>query len=475
MGSPADEPGRSSDEIQHEVTLTQGFWMLETEVTQAMWKSAMGRGIDASRVGPKMPVCFISWYDCQRFIAELNVGGYAPSGFKFRLPTEAEWEYACRAGTTGPCAGSPLDAFCWYRVNSGGSGIDYHAVAQKKPNAWGLYDMHGNVAEWCADWYGSYGWESSQTDPTGPTEGFERVVRGGGYDDAAEACRSASRDFSRPSTGIYGFRLVLSRVAEQQEENGGTSPTGAASDDWDAEHDAGTRKVLAVDGVEYAFRYSPAGTFTMGSPENEPQRRPRETQREVTLTRGFWTLETEVTQTMWKSAMGGNPMTIDDWIGPNKPVGNVSWNDCQAFIEKLNSGGYAPAGFKFRLPTEAEWEYACRAGTTGPYAGSSLDSLGWYADNSDGDNRDVARKMPNAWGLYDMHGNVWEQCADWYGVYDTASQTDPTGPSEGSNRVMRGGCCSSFREDCRAACRFYNDPTERLPFYGFRLVLSREL
>jgi len=156
-------------------------------------------------------------------------------------------------------------------------------------------------------------------------------------------------------------------------------------------------------------------------------------------------------------------------------VGNVSWEDCQDFIEKLNSLGIAPSGLKFRLPTEAEWEYACRAGTSGPYAGSSLDALGWYADNSGNDNHDVGEKRANAWGLYDMHGNVWEWCSDWFdsNTYDAASQTDPTGPSSGSGRVLRGGGWNSGAKYCRSADRYDFVPTYRSLNFGFRLVLGR--
>ncbi len=158
-------------------------------------------------------------------------------------------------------------------------------------------------------------------------------------------------------------------------------------------------------------------------------------------------------------------------------MGNVSWADCQEFIAKLNSLGIAPAGLKFRLPTEAEWEYACRAGTSGPYAGSGLDSMGWYGDNSDGDNHDVDKKFPNAWGLYDMHGNVWEWCSDWFAsaTCDAAPQTDPTGPSSGSDRVLRGGGWHDGAEYCRSANRNYDGPTYRSEHDGLRLVLAREI
>ncbi|MBR4104867.1 MAG: SUMF1/EgtB/PvdO family nonheme iron enzyme [Thermoguttaceae bacterium] len=248
---------------------------------------------------------------------------------------------------------------------------------------------------------------------------------------------------------------------------------------------AGTREVLTIKGLVYAFRYCPPGTFLMGSPEDETGCfYDEETQHRVKLTNGFWMLETPVTQAMWKSIMGGNPswfsstdgVSCDEVSGfdtSNFPVDSVSWNDGQDFIRKLHSSGLMPAGFRFRLPTEAEWEYACRAGATGPYSGSRLDSLGWYDSNSNGRTHEVGTKSPNAWGLYDMHGNVWEWCADCFGDYGSGSQTDPTGPSSGSHRVLRGGGWRSNAKLCRSAYRDADDPTARYISYGFRLVLGR--
>ena len=156
---------------------------------------------------------------------------------------------------------------------------------------------------------------------------------------------------------------------------------------------AGERKVVTVNGVEFAFRWCPAGTFTMGAPTSE-EGLYNETQHEVTLTKGFWMLETEVTQKQWKAVMGTNPSFFK---GDDLPVESVSWNDCQEFCEKTG----------LQLPTEAQWEYACRAGTTDAYAGN-LDEMAWYYSNSGNKTHPVGTKKPNAWGLYDMHGNVWE-------------------------------------------------------------------
>ncbi|MDO4551674.1 MAG: formylglycine-generating enzyme family protein [Planctomycetia bacterium] len=200
----------------------------------------------------------------------------------------------------------------------------------------------------------------------------------------------------------------------------------------------------------------------MGSPSSEAGRYSDETPHRVTLTKGFWMLETEVTQKMWESVMENNP---SHFRGDNLPVENVCWHDCQEFCKKLRN-----LGLNIQLPTEAQWEYACRAGTTGAHAGD-LDSMGWYDSNSRSKTQAVGQKKPNAWGLYDMHGNVWEWCADWYDVYPSGSVTDPMGPASGSDQVFRGGGWFDGAEGCRSAFRSYNMPMKRYNFLGFRPVL----
>ncbi|MBR4835192.1 MAG: formylglycine-generating enzyme family protein [Thermoguttaceae bacterium] len=274
----------------------------------------------------------------------------------------------------------------------------------------------------------------------------------------AEALKSASRGVDK-ELNAEGAQIYETTFGEK-------------FDAVEAEPQAGTRKVLTIKGVDFAFRYCPAGTFWMGSPSYEAERYDDETRHEVTLTKGFWMLETSVTQGMFRAIAGSNPSYFQS--GDNYPVESVSWFDCQEFCESLNALGVAPAGFEFRLPWEAEWEYACRAGTTGAYnVDRPLDELGWYNGNSGGKTRAVGGKRASAWGLYDMHGNVWEWCADWYGAYATGPQTDPTGPSSGSNRVLRGGSWSRSAKDCRSANRRDLVPTDRLNFFGFRLVLGR--
>ena len=206
----------------------------------------------------------------------------------------------------------------------------------------------------------------------------------------------------------------------------------------------------------------PAGKFKMGS-----DRRKAETQNEVTITKPFYMGKYEVTQEEWQAVMGKNPSIRTK--GARLPVADVSWNDCQEFIKKLNAntkGGY-------RLPTEAEWEYACRAGTTTAYSfGDNITPKeANYSDSKIDKPVAVGSYQPNAFGLYDMHGNVWEWCEDWYGDYPTGAVIDPKGPAMGEKRVLRGGSFSSLVESsARSSYRFFISPTFRSDFRGFRLA-----
>ena len=221
--------------------------------------------------------------------------------------------------------------------------------------------------------------------------------------------------------------------------------------------------------------------FLRGSPRNEPGRKSDENQHRVILTNGFYMQTTEVTQGQWKAVMGETPLYIRV-CHDNCPVERVSWHDAQRFIQKLNK---LESTHHYRLPTEAEWEYAARAGSKTAFANgkisvldcgydSTLDEIGWYCGNSNRYPHDpVAQKKPNAWGLYDMHGSVWEWCADWYGNYPPGPVTDPMGPSTGAERVLRGGGAADESRSCRSANRFSLRPDIRFDNIGFRLVRSR--
>jgi formylglycine-generating enzyme required for sulfatase activity len=212
MGSPLSEADRGSDEVQHTVTLTQGFWMSDHEATQAEYQLVMGSNPSVWK-GESLPVETVSWDDavayCKKLTERERAAGRITAQQAYRLPTEAEWEYAARAGTTGVRYGE-LAAIGWYNVNSGRK---THPVSQKAANAWGLHDMIGNVWEWCSDWYGDYP-TGSVTDPTGPSSGSFRVNRGGSWNFVARGVRSAFRGGGVPGdrgNGL-GFRPVLSSV-----------------------------------------------------------------------------------------------------------------------------------------------------------------------------------------------------------------------------------------------------------------------
>ncbi|NQU75335.1 MAG: formylglycine-generating enzyme family protein, partial [Planctomycetes bacterium] len=192
----------------HEVTITKPFYLGKCEVTQEQWEAVMGS--NPSRFKGRMnPVEQVSWNDCQGFLKKLNPKLTALTA---TLPTEAEWEYACRAGsTTKYCFGNEVKDLGGHAWHSGNSGKRTHPVSKKKPNAWGLYDMHGNVWEWCQDWFGKHRGDSSEKDPTGAKTGRSRVLRGGSWYYAATYCRSASRNGYAPSGrgSDYGFRVAL--------------------------------------------------------------------------------------------------------------------------------------------------------------------------------------------------------------------------------------------------------------------------
>jgi formylglycine-generating enzyme required for sulfatase activity len=224
------------------------------------------------------------------------------------------------------------------------------------------------------------------------------------------------------------------------------------------------------DGVTMKLVLIPAGKFIMGSPDSEQLRSKSEgPQHEVTISKPFYIGATEVTQAQYEAIMGSNPSFYKD---TTNPVDKVSWNDAAEFCKKISEKTRQAV----RLPTEAEWEYACRAGTAKAFSfgedDRALGDYAWYPGNSGGKTHPVGQKKPNAWGLHDMHGNVWEWCADWYGEYPNGEVTDPQGPASGTSRVLRGG---SYRFDptyCRSAFRSYDTPDYSVINFGFRVAVS---
>jgi formylglycine-generating enzyme required for sulfatase activity len=218
---------------------------------------------------------------------------------------------------------------------------------------------------------------------------------------------------------------------------------------WESIKKAGfdnPQQIHVIPSINYRMVYLPPGTFIMGSPPSEKGRYDDEMQHRVTLTKGFFIGVTEVTIEQWKKVMGYSPSQSEN-TGNTHPVEMVSWNECQAFIMKVNR---LQKSRRYRLPTEAEWEYACRAGSGLAFSNGdivqagcgrepSLDRIGWYCGNTTENIQPVAKKEPNAWGLYDMHGNAWEWCQDWYAPYPPGHVKDPKGPVTGMSRVFRSG------------------------------------
>jgi formylglycine-generating enzyme required for sulfatase activity len=216
------------------------------------------------------------------------------------------------------------------------------------------------------------------------------------------------------------------------------------------------------------------GEFLMGSPPNEVGRDEDETQHKVRITRPFFLGVYQVTQKQYAVVMGENPSYFRGEDFPEEsrgelPVDSVSWDDAVAFCRKLSER----EGRTYRLPTEAEREYVCRAGSTGRFAGNrNLDDIGWYLVNSGDTTHPVGSLMPNDWGFYDMQGNLWEWCADWYGPYPPGDAVDPTGPKSGTMRVLRGGAIGYDQEFARSAFRNSYVPDSKVYHNGFRVALS---
>ena len=245
--------------------------------------------------------------------------------------------------------------------------------------------------------------------------------------------------------------------------------------------DQGNAKVI-TNSIGMKLVLIPKGTFTMGSPIEEEGANNDEQQHQVTVSKDYYLGVTEVTQGQYEKVMGVNPSHFQKRVirksdSSMYPVENVSWEGAVEFCKRLSElPEEKKAGRVYRLPTEAEWEYACRAGSkTAFYFGDDSELIGayaWHAANSGGQTHPVGEKKPNAWGLYDMHGNNWEWCSDWHGDYPEGTVTDPVGPEEGAGRVLRGGGWGDVAANCRSASREGRLPYSHCTSSGFRVSLS---
>lgn len=423
---PKNELNKNTIQIQPGVLLelvpiSSNMLFGKYEVTQAQWESIMGNNPSRFK-GSDNPVENISWNDCQEFLKKLNsISSVQESGLIFRLPTKYEWEDACRAGAKGDyckltneteITEASLGLVAWYEDNSDNK---THAVGQKEPNAFGLYDILGNVWEWCQNTGkqvltykdGQRYWEEDTRD-----------LRGGGWDILARGCGHSAQyvvPISAPPS-VQSFRDFTSigfRVC--------------------AVHSM-------IPDIIAGMTPIPGKNFKMG--------------------------KTEVTQAQWEEVMGNNPSRV--WAS-NNPVDRVSWQDCQIFLEKLNSHPLVQkSGLLFRLPTEEEWEYSCRAGSTGPFCKlangeeiqeSTLNEVAWFGDRYRGASYPVGEKTPNAYGLFDMHGNVFE----W-----TSTENE-------DGFVVRGGSWNNPANACEASCRISGcPPSNKEPILGFRLCADNK-
>ena len=498
------------------------------------------------------PVVNVSWNDAValcRWLAEKERKPY-------RLPREAEWEYACRAGTTtrfffGDEAGE-LGQYAWYDKNSGRTA---HPVGQKRPNPWGLFDIHGNACEWCEDWRGSkYYATSPAEDPTGPDSGWARVIRDGSYNGTRDYPRPAHRYAEKPDgrNVLIGLRVACELPASQAgamsltpgpakaEHSAVRDPSG---EDAEPPSQGPLRAAVAPFGEAQAKRHQqrwakhlgvpvettnsigmklvliPPGEFEMGSSQEEIDRllaeakernlpewylnrvRTEGPQHRVRITKTFYVGCHEVTVGQFRQFVKATQFQTEaekdgeggydydaagkwtqkpehTWRNPRlaptdqHPVSTLTWNDAKAFCEWLSEKDKRT----YRLPTEAEWEYACRAGTaTRRFFGddeAALERYAWFRDNSGKTLHAVGEKKPNPWGIHDLFGNVAEWCHDKHGrsYYDDSPTDDPSGPSAGSQRSLRGYAWDNPAPFCRSGLRDGCYPSDTSSRFGFRVV-----
>jgi formylglycine-generating enzyme required for sulfatase activity len=383
--------------------------------------------------------------------------------------------------------------------------------------------MLGNVDEWCQDGERNYTEEVAVDPAVEPTDAVaDRIIRGGGWYDSARGVRAAYRRWNPPGValGDLGFRCATpgegqpARARETgREEQRKAEPAVTASrlpaarplhvhrtsnsaaglpegnrfyvrtdrdrlrfgqitlPPWASEigrDEYGLWVKVEVEGVRQRLRWIPPGRFWMGASPDDREAFDQESPRhEVHLTRGYWLFDTPCTQALWQAMMGMNPSRFK---GGERPVERVSWEDCQGFIERLNA---QLPGLALRLPTEAQWEYACRAGTETSRHTEELDAMAWYAENSGSETHAVGQLQPNAWGLYDMLGNVDEWCQDGHREYTETFQVDPVGPTDAvALRVVRGGSWLNPAQRVRAAYRNWLPPGFANVLLGFRCASS---
>lgn len=476
-----------SDDAQpmHYVTLSD-YYIGQTEVTQALYNAVTGSTNNKS-TNQAVRLSYKQWVE---FLSTLN----AKTGYNFCMPTEAEWEFAARGGnnTHGyKYSGSDYPSNVGWQ-NEGTRPDGAHDVGGKQANELGIYDMTGNVWEWCADWYGPYG-NNEQINPTGPADGPGKVVRGGDWYEPAVSTTHRSYCSANPSfyKDYNGLRLCL-RISPSEFASRSQS---IASENARRQEAIGQNNKLRWDEATKTFHFNgqsyrmvpvEGGSFTMGKKPEGKISKKKNPQRyeyyesvkahQVTLS-SYYIGETEFTRGFLRAVTG-------DYSGPkdddNMPAG-MSWDYCKIIVDYLCK----ITGKNFCIPSEAEWEFAARGGNRSHgYEYSGCDHLAPYAKDlyeyavsSYGNGsavtaqmKAVASKKPNELGLFDMTGNVWEWCADWFGQYDNQPSVNPQGPSTGTKRVYRGGSHTS-RNWFYVWDRYSDYPDKTYSDVGFRICL----
>ena len=561
MGSSLNEYGRKDDETPHQVNITYGFYLQTYEVTQAEWRALMGNNLSIFSSCDNCAVSGASWYDAiayanalsesrgvetcydlsscegtpglidykcdnRKLTASLSCGG-------FRLPTEAEWEYAARAGTSTALYEGDLNAIEIIDKRSEmlqiawcGEGRHKHQYrhplpgGKKLPNGFGLYDMLGNVGEHVWDWYGEYPLGHVEN-PTGPIHGSKKVSRGGTWQSPLRSCRSASRNAHPPQVAAHnGIRLAMTQVP-QASEGIRIKP----SDKPVVQRRKTAINNPLVSELDINWLQIPSGVYKMGSGVEETLHATNEQLHQVALSRPFLLQSTEVTQGQWMALMGNNPSFFVA-CGEKCPVDSVSFFDALSFANRLSDqeglakcydlsscSGTPGESFScssaiafslecdgYRLPTEAEWEYTSTAGSAFHISedyklislvvpgGSSPEYWAWPSSLVEYPSpvlcgvpmegavpcgpHQVGSSMPNTWGAYDLLGNVHEWTWDVYKDKLKEDEIDPCGPPSGTKRVVRGGGWNSVAWECRSAARSWRFSNMRNRDLGFRLVRS---
>ena len=486
--SPGDGAAQDDEHPARAVTLERGFYLGRCELTQGQWTRVERTNPSSFRGEENLPVEGVSWSDLRA-----PKGFLARAGGGLRLPSEAEWEYAARASSTAPRHGS-LDGIAWHADNSAAR---THGVGQKQTNALGLADVLGNVSEWCEEPY--------ESDPghSGTRSKTQRTLRGGSWAAESEGCRVSNRlpEWEGLRASYNGVRVAadfdavhpggLSIASASEPRAPEPKPAPVRSEDprlpwasvlevapdplvvqdprwrerivetgwpWRVRHDASGVELLLVPPGDYR-RGASQGDDNAASDEKPAHR--------VRLTQPFYLGRHEVTQAQWELVMGSNPARESQ---PEKPVERISWLDARG-----PEGFLARAGAGLRLPTEAEWEYAARAGSTDAHYGP-INDVAWHEGNSEGSPRPVGTRRANALGFHDMLGNVWEWCEDWYAEIEylkhTTGANDPTGPERGNLRVLRGGSWYFMGAHCRASVRVAVRPGNRAGAFGLRVALT---